>query len=100
MDDPSPPDRWDPGEWDLWRLPTAAIVLVFGVEVGAVALVAAGAAVPTWDEVALAAFLTLLSVVHTELATGIERIRRRAADTSYFDLSSVWTFAAALLLPP
>jgi diguanylate cyclase (GGDEF)-like protein len=38
--------------------------------------------------------------VHTELATGIERARRRAGGTSYFDLSSVWTFAAALLLPP
>ena len=38
--------------------------------------------------------------MHTELATGIERTRRRAAETSYFDLSSVWTFAAALLLPP
>ena len=47
----------------------------------------------------LALTLTALAVVHTELATGIERLRRRAAETSYFDLSSVWTFAAALLLP-
>lgn len=48
----------------------------------------------------LALALTALSVLHTELATGIERTRRRAAESSYFDLSSVWTFAAALLLPP
>ena len=27
------------------------------------------------------------------------RIRRRDAETSYFDLSSVWTFAAVLVLP-
>jgi diguanylate cyclase (GGDEF)-like protein len=81
-----------------------AVALVLAVELAAVAHVAAGAA-PAWEGLtrevlALAAFLTLLSVVHTELATGIERIRRRAADTSYFDLSSVWTFAAAMLLPP
>ena len=41
----------------------------------------------------------MLSVAHTELATGIERARRRVAQSSYFDLSSVWTFAGALLLP-
>ncbi|HET6260355.1 GGDEF domain-containing protein [Pseudonocardia sp.] len=97
MDEPSPPTS---GGWDLWRLPARAVALVLGVEVAAVAVVIAGISVPTPGAVGLAAFLTLLSVVHTELATGIERIRRRAAETSYFDLSSVWTFAAALLLPP
>ena len=48
----------------------------------------------------ITALLTLLGVVHTEIATGVERIRRRVSGTSYFDLSSVWTFAAAVLLPP
>ena len=100
MDEPSPPAGWDPASWELWRLPARAVGLVLGVEVAAVGLVVAHLAPPTEAAVALAAFLTLLSVVHTELATGIERIRRRAAQTSYFDLSSVWTFAAALLLPP
>jgi diguanylate cyclase (GGDEF)-like protein len=96
---------WDPGSWELWRLPSRAVALVLAVEIAAVAFVVAHVAMPDpgvsdGDTLALAAFLTLLSVVHTELATGIERIRRRAAETSYFDLSSVWTFAAALLLPP
>jgi len=100
VDEPSPPAGWDPARWDLWRLPAKAIILVLGVEVAAVAFVVAHSAVPAPGTTALAAFLTLLSVVHTELATGIERIRRRTAETSYFDLSSVWTFAAALLLPP
>jgi diguanylate cyclase (GGDEF)-like protein len=81
------------------------VLLVLAVEAAAVVAVVAHLATParaafTGEVLALAAFLTLLSVVHTELATGIERIRRRAAETSYFDLSSVWTFAAALLLPP
>ncbi|MDT7653356.1 MAG: hypothetical protein QOI36_4762 [Pseudonocardiales bacterium] len=97
MDQPSPPTS---GGWDLWRLPARAVALVLGVEAAAVVVVITGISVPTAGAVGLAAFLTLLSVVHTELATGIERIRRRAAETSYFDLSSVWTFAAALLLPP
>lgn len=86
--------------WALWQLPAKAVAVVLAVEAGALAVVVTGASVPAFPAVGLAVFLTLLSVVHTELATGIERARRRAAETSYFDLSSVWTFAAALLLPP
>lgn len=87
--------------WALWRLPVRAVVAVLAVEAIAVAVVAILGNVPmTPDDLGLAIFLMLLSIVHTELATGIERIRRRTAETSYFDLSSVWTFAAALLLPP
>jgi diguanylate cyclase (GGDEF)-like protein len=96
---------WDPAHWELWRLPRRAVFVVLAVEAVAVVAVVAHWTGPdgdalTGDALALAAFLTLLSVVHTEIATGIERIRRRAAETSYFDLSSVWTFAAALLLTP
>jgi diguanylate cyclase (GGDEF)-like protein len=98
VDEPSPPP--ETGGWELWRLPVRAAVVVLGVEAAAITFVAAAATVPRPGEIALAAFLVLLSVVHTELATGIERIRRRVAETSYFDLSSVWTFAGALLLPP
>ncbi|MFD1529487.1 GGDEF domain-containing protein [Pseudonocardia aurantiaca] len=97
MDDPSSPDARG---WALWKLPAKVVTVVLAVEAGAMALVVARASVPTLPDVGLAAFLATLSVVHTELATGIERARRRAAETSYFDLSSVWTFAAALLLPP
>jgi diguanylate cyclase (GGDEF)-like protein len=64
--------------------------------------VVAGALSPeptTPRDLMLAGCLILLSVVHVEVATGIERVRRRVADTSYFDLSSVWTFAAAVMLP-
>ncbi len=89
-----------PSGWALWKLPARAVVVVLAVEVIAVGVVAAGAGVPAVSDLALAGFVALLSLVHTELATGIERIRRRTAATSYFDLSSVWTFAAALLLPP
>jgi diguanylate cyclase (GGDEF)-like protein len=90
----------DPGP-ALRRLPRRALVGVLAVEVLAVVLVVlVGATVPRPEDVGLAALLIVLSVVHTELATGIERVRRRVAASSYFDLSSVWTFAAAMLLPP
>jgi diguanylate cyclase (GGDEF)-like protein len=98
MDQPSLPRAAD--RWELWRLPPRAVAAVLVVELAAVVFIAANLRPSAAGDVALAAFLALLSVVHTELATGIERIRRRAAETSYFDLSSVWTFAAALLLPP
>jgi len=38
-------------------------------------------------------------VVHTEAALGVERMRRRVDQAPHLDLSSVWTFAAVLLLP-
>jgi len=62
-----------------------------------------GGALPmraTPRDAVLAGALALLGLVHTEIATKVERMRRRVSDTSYFDLSSVWTFAGALLLPP
>jgi diguanylate cyclase (GGDEF)-like protein len=87
--------------WALRQLPARAVVAVLTVEIAAIGIVAATVTtVPRLPAILLAVFVALLSVVHTELATGIERMRRRTAETSYFDLSSVWTFAAALLLPP
>ncbi len=82
-------------------LPPRAIAWVLGVETAAVAVVIATiGGPPPPSAIELAALLAVLSVAHTELAIGIERTRRRVAQTSYFDLSSVWTFAAALLIPP
>ena len=46
------------------------------------------------------ATLVVAAAIHAELSIGAERVRRRIAETRYIDLSSVWTFAAALLLPP
>ncbi len=84
----------------LWELPVGAVAVVLTVEAAALGLLAATAAVPSPGPLVLGGFLALLGVAHIEVATGIERIRRRASQTSYVDFSSVWTFAAALLLPP
>lgn len=82
-------------------LPPRAIAWVLSLELTAIAVVAATVdGPPPPSAIGLAVALATLSMAHTELATGIERFRRRVAQTSYFDLSSVWTFAAALLLPP
>lgn len=90
--------------WPVWRLSGPVLALLLAVQAVAVAVVAGGLVLlPADRSTGLAALgaagLVALGVVHTELATGIERVRRRAANVSYFDLSSVWTFAAALLLP-
>ncbi|MBP2369221.1 GGDEF domain-containing protein [Pseudonocardia parietis] len=97
--------RGGPASWPVRQLPRPMIVVLVAVVTGAAALVVTGAVLLPADRstgaAALGALgLVALGVLHTELATGIERVRRRVAHASYFDLSSVWTFAGALLLPP
>jgi diguanylate cyclase (GGDEF)-like protein len=50
----------------------------------------------TWQ---LAATILGLGLVQAEIVAGVERVRRRIGEALHVDLSSVWTFAAALLLP-
>ena len=78
-------------------LVTVVLGATVPVVTGIAALPAGGTVGP---ELLCALGLTVLGVLHTELATGVERIRRRVAHASYFDLSTVWTFAGALLLRP
>jgi diguanylate cyclase (GGDEF)-like protein len=47
-----------------------------------------------------AILLLIGAVVHTEIALTVERVRRRVTEAAHISLSSVWTFAAALLFPP
>lgn len=89
--------------WAIWSLsrPLAALLIV--VEIVAVAVVIIdGVSVPpivTPTGLLTVAVLTVAGVVHTEASLGVERARRRADETPHIDLSSVWTFAAALLVP-
>ena len=48
----------------------------------------------------MGATLCLFGMVHSEIALRVERVRRRVNETLHVDLSSVWTFAGAVLLPP
>ena len=99
---PPLPRWWGVTHWEVWQLPGRVVAAILLVEGLAIALVGVQAAElrPRPADLAFAAALLLLGIVHTEVAGTVERMRRRVAGTSYYDLSSVWTFAAALLVPP
>ncbi|MCX6465324.1 MAG: GGDEF domain-containing protein [Pseudonocardiales bacterium] len=85
-------------------LPSRVVTFLVGVEVLAVAavLVAVATSPPTVLANTLASGIGLLvaAVLHTEASLGVERTRHRMEATPHADLSSVWTFAGALILPP
>ena len=93
---------WMVGHWEMWQLRAPVVVAVLLVCGSAAVLVGIQFLTlrPTARDVLLSGALVLLGLVHTEIASKVERMRRRVSDTSYYDLSSVWTFSAALLLPP
>jgi diguanylate cyclase len=95
--------RRAPDTRSLLGLPLRPLLLVLVVETAAVAAVVAGLLTgdpPVRTEVLLCGLLVLVAAVHTELSVNAERLRRRIAATRYINMTSVWTFAAALLLPP
>jgi diguanylate cyclase (GGDEF)-like protein len=111
MSESSPPPRgawWNVGGWPLWSVPTRALVPILAVIIAAIALTVVGlVGTPLHrDQLAVAALLTALSVVHTELLVGVERMRWKASKsqlphtTPHVDLTSVWIFAGVMLLPP
>ena len=99
-----PVRAWSIRRWPLWEIPVRLAVSVLVVEVttvGLVVAVAVGAPAPDAPQLLRAALLAGLGLAHTEIAIGVERIRRRVtAGSNHANLSSVWTFAGALVLPP
>lgn len=93
-------------DWAIWSLPARVRIPVFLVEATAVLLVLAlipRTVVPAADltaDLTAAAVLCVAGLLHTEIAVGVERVRRRVTEALHVDLTSVWTFAGALLLPP
>ena len=96
------PRRRRIAQWALWGIPSRVLAPVLLVEAVAVLLVVVGLAgrapLPT-DRLWVAITLGLGGMAHTEVAVGIERVRRRVTDGNHVDMNSVWTFAAALVLP-
>ncbi len=91
--------------WAVWALPARLLSSVLVVELLVVLLLVAGAvrggvAQLTGHSAAVVAVLAAAGVLHTEIALRVERMRRRVTPSPHVDLSSVWTFAAALLLSP
>lgn len=98
----SPGRRAESTRRGLFGRPIRVIAFLLLVELAAVGVVVVSVLAVTVSaaQVQLAVLIALLGLVHTEVATGVERVRRRVTGSSYFDLTSVWTFAAAVLLPP
>src|SRR4051794_18989242 len=101
-----PLDRPDAGaRFPFWSLPVRVKTAVLVVEVVVLGLLAASVVacfsdgVATGSEVAwLAIALVGAGVASTEASLGVEQKRRQSGDHPHLDLSSVWTFAAAVLL--
>lgn len=90
--------------WAVWSLPGRLIPLLALVELAALASVVIDASflLPlsvTPMDLWVTLTLGVAGVVHTEASLGVERMRHRVDATPHIDLTSVWTFAAALLLP-
>ena len=91
-------------DWSVWSLPGRLLGSVLLVDLLAFSLVVFGAITtpPVTYESGVGAGLTLLfgAVLHSEISLRLERVRRRLVrETANIDLSSVWTFAAVILLP-
>ncbi|MDT7558603.1 MAG: hypothetical protein QOC83_2029 [Pseudonocardiales bacterium] len=100
--EPSPARPWQLTRWAVWALPNRVLTSVLLVELTAFGLFLVDTSRGSFTQLALfgTLMLSVLGVLHTEIAVGLERLRRQVADTPHGDLSSVWTFAAAVLLPP
>ena len=100
---PSPVRLHQVTRWPVWSIPPRLLGAVLAVELLAVSLVVAGALNPPELDGATLVLLATLAVAgmaHTEIIAGVERVRRYTAETHHVNLTSVWTFASALLLPP
>jgi diguanylate cyclase (GGDEF)-like protein len=98
----SPARPWRLTRWSVWALPARVVTPILLVELTAFGLFMLDVTQRPFTQTALFTTLILcvLGVVHTEIAVGLERLRRQVTDTPHGDLSSVWTFAGAMLLPP
>ncbi len=90
-----------PRHWVLWRQGPRVIVYCLASEAVAVVLTLRPSPIAV-DRRTLSILLVLLvlGVVQSETGRRVERIRRRVSGTPHINMTSVWTFAGVLLLPP
>jgi GGDEF domain-containing protein len=88
-------------DWPVWALPGRVRLPIVLVEATALmlAVLLARDLVPAPGPLVIAGVLALIGLAHTETAVRVERTRRRVTEEMHVDLTSVWTFAGALLLP-
>ncbi len=91
-----------PRGWPVWRLPRLLLGAVLLLEAAAAAMLVGGLLTgpfPAPPELWAAGALCVLGIAYTEVSVGVERERRRLGGVALVDLSSVWSFAAVLVLP-
>ncbi|WP_298796734.1 GGDEF domain-containing protein [Pseudonocardia sp. 73-21] len=93
---------WSVRSWPMWETPSALLTSILLVELTAAGLVATSAlagGLPTRVDIVRMVILGLLGLTHTEAVLRTERLRRRITAPHHIDLSSVWIFAGAIVLP-
>jgi diguanylate cyclase (GGDEF)-like protein len=91
-----------PGRWAVWSQPTVAIIYMLVVELvtlGAVLFAITLGAPLTGSDWSRFGLLLGFASVHMFLSRRQEETRRNRMDTVHVDLTSIWNFAAALILP-
>ncbi|MFB9682668.1 GGDEF domain-containing protein [Amycolatopsis plumensis] len=91
-----------PRHWALWRRPPVLIAFMLGLEAVAVAVLAisfAHSAVPGERDWINFGILAVGATVHIQLTQRQEERRRNRTKKVLIDLTAVWTFSAALILP-
>jgi diguanylate cyclase (GGDEF)-like protein len=90
-----------PRRWALWRQGPRVIVYCLLSEVVAVVLTLRPSPIAVDRRtVGILVVLLVLGVAQSETGRRVERIRRRVSGTPHINMTSVWTFAGVLLLPP
>ncbi|MFC4854509.1 GGDEF domain-containing protein [Actinophytocola glycyrrhizae] len=86
--------------WAILEAPRLVLPLCLGVGTLAVVLVVAfPGPVPTETDWARFLALLVVSCVQTELSLGTEKARRYLADRPHINMTSVWMFGGAVVLP-
>jgi diguanylate cyclase (GGDEF)-like protein len=88
-------------EWQLWSRPWPAVIVLIAIDIlAAAATVFVGlTGVVSQQDLVTCWILIGLGLLAAEMSLRVERMRRLFSDTPHVNLSSVWTFSAALLLP-
>ena len=91
-----------PRNWALWRRPPVLIAFMLGFEAVAVAVLAISfvhSAIPGGRDWVNFGILAVGATVHIQLTQRQEERRRNRTKKVLIDLTAVWTFSAALILP-
>jgi len=88
-------------DWELWTLRKSLRIYVLAVQLAAISTTVVLMATHRFSsaDLVMLAGITALGVVKEEMTRHVERMRRRYSDTPHQNMTSVWTFAAALILP-